>query len=449
MIIILKVISQNSRHQKDQYIFQICYAIIFNTASFVNNIHYITSLRLLDLFKSLSKIHQRYYIVTTTSSSSNSSTPNTTTPTRINNNNDNRESYNNNSATYISSLTFPSPPSLPSDHLSSSSSAAAATRIKHQQSNNSNNNNTAKANKNNPELVQAIISPSNTSINNNNNNNSNQIHKNPIWRSTISISNIPLNIPNPPEPSPTPITPPKLKFEISPCSSDTNLEDLFQPIQVRLEKEKKSFSKRKLGPVEVEDDNNNDNGNNGNSRDINRENELRIDAILYELGCPLKNSKYNGYIIDNDSSIIKKETNIMTIYHIILESFLHIICFSLQQPHLSNNINLLYLLLREKDNFVIRKDLIEFKDILEIIIKILTHFSLILHEKEENKECERSFEEIMDILKESILLYSDKYNCKPSHYVFEELDNGDSMFLIEIIDLVEKNVLFKADVLSL
>lgn len=231
LIIILKVISQNSKHQKDQYIFQICYAIIFNTASYVDNINYITSLRLLDLYKSLSTIHQKYYIV-------NSRCLSSITPTKMNNNNN------------ISSLSFPtlsSPQPPPS-------------------SNNIHNNK-----KDTPEILDV------TPIS------SNSIHKNPTWRSTISISNIPLNIPKPPQPSPTPITPPKLKFEISPCSSDTNLEELFQPIQVRLEKEKKSFSKRKLGPVEDDNDNCKDN-------------EINIDAILYELGCPLKNSKYNGCI---------------------------------------------------------------------------------------------------------------------------------------------------------
>lgn len=72
-----------------------------------------------------------------------------------------------------------------------------------------------------------------------------------------------------------------------------------------------------------------------------------------------------------------------------------------------------------------------------------------MHEKEEDKDSKKSFEDIMEILKDNIKVYDDKYNCKPSHYVFEELNDGDTMFMIEIIDLIEKNVLFKADVLSL
>lgn len=39
IIIILRVISQNSKHHKDQYIYHNCYAILFNTASYVDNIH--------------------------------------------------------------------------------------------------------------------------------------------------------------------------------------------------------------------------------------------------------------------------------------------------------------------------------------------------------------------------------------------------------------------------
>lgn len=80
--------------------------------------------------------------------------------------------------------------------------------------------------------------------------------------------------------------------------------------------------------------------------------------------------KYNNIdTIDNDSSI-NRETDLVTIYHIIMEALLHIICFSIQPPHLSNNINMLYLLLRERSVFKVTPDLNEYKEIILIIKKV-------------------------------------------------------------------------------
>lgn len=97
--------------------------------------------------------------------------------------------------------------------------------------------------------------------------------------STPRVSN-PLDIPAPPISNPIPISPSHLRF-VSPVTSDTtNIEEYFQPIRVILEKQRRSNITKTLGPIEPDSDDNDD----------------TIDKILYELGCPLKNSRYNGCI---------------------------------------------------------------------------------------------------------------------------------------------------------